>query len=502
MWLLDGAIVLLLASALEFGRRVLFGHLLYEMNRREDAPLHSLPPPAAGQKTLLFAPHEDDETLGAGGYLQRAVAAGAPVHVALMSNGEYPELSVILFEETVRLTPEKFIQLGIMRQRETLNSLRFLGLPPGVVTFLGYPNQYLNLMWLPDHWLPDRPVESRRTRATRSPYADSLTPEAIYCGESVLRDVQVMLLREKPAVVLTVHSNDLHVDHWPTGAFVRFALAELAARGEAFARDARIYVYLIHRDHWPVPRRYRPALPLEPPAALVDADHTVWQALPLTLLQTRRKRNAIGLYRSQGGHYDPLLQSFARANDLFGVERVQEWPATGDVARRPILAAPVEDLDSAAAHPAGDIRRVSLGRRGECLVVALALHGVPGSDITYHVSVHAGGAAPATSMFGNALPDIPELRVLAPVRISGDDCLLPTANCRLPTADCYWRTGSSTSTQSLPRPLEGGVNSRGPALAKRSAGSQAPERGSNQQALISGPDSRPISTVTGLPVGR
>lgn len=388
--------MIVLASVLIFetGRRLLLASSLYTLNLHAHAPLDEMPRPLFGQKILIFAPHPDDETLGNGGYIRQAVAAGARVHVVLMTNGEYPELDVVLFEESLPTHPRGFIRLGYRRQSETLAAMRYLGVPETAVTFFGYPNQYLNQLWLPGHWQPSRPVRSVRTRATRSPYNNSFTPGAVYCGQSVLQDVEAVLLREQPDIVITLHPNDIHVDHWPTYTFVRFAVKELAAQGNAFAQHCQVYTYLIHRDQWPVPRGYFPALHLDPPAGLASDKQTVWLARPLTVAETIDTHKATELYHTQGGSFDPLLRSFARANELYGVLPEYAWPAANDVASRVVIVDPAADLGSSALYPQGDILRVALARAGRRGVVRITTRGTTSPKLQFHFSLHAGSGQP------------------------------------------------------------------------------------------------------------
>ncbi len=390
------ALLVGLVGVAEVGRRLALSHSLYELNLRAHAPLAPLPPPIAGQRIVIFAPHPDDETLGCGGYLQQAVAAGAEVHVVLMTNGEYPEISVVLFEETVHPRPASYVRLGYTRQRESVRALRYLGLPDRHIVFLGYPNQYLDKMWEPAHWGSVSPVRSRRTQATHSPYANSLTPQAVYCGQAVVADVERVLAAVRPDVVVTVHPSDLHVDHWPTYAVVRFALEELSLRGQGFARRAAVYTYLVHRSHWPVPRHYRPWLPLEPPASLPALRNTTWHALPLTLAQTIDKYKATGHYRTQGGTLDPLLASFSRANELFGTIPIRRWSASPRVFPTLVIRDPQADLDSAVLQPSGDILHVDMATQEDHMVFEVTTRGDVSRKIGYHVLVHAGSGQPAS----------------------------------------------------------------------------------------------------------
>ncbi len=258
-----------------------------------------------------------------------------------------------------------------MRQQETLRALKSLGIPEDHVTFLGYPNQYLNQMWSTEHWLPDNPVRSVRTDSTSSPYNNSLTPNAVFCGESMLGDVRKVLLRVKPDVVVTIHPNDIHIDHWPTGAVVRFTLME-------FAHNARLYTYLIHRDLWPVPRSYRPRLALDHPQALEPP-------------QTLKKHQAIAMYKTQGGNIDPLLRAFARRNDLFALVPVGVWPGRISLGQSLIIRDSVADRIANREHPYADIQLVHVRLVGGRLAFQVTLRDSTKPGVTYHLSLHSGG---------------------------------------------------------------------------------------------------------------
>jgi len=392
-WLIGAVVLVLVGVAAALIRSAIQTRPIYDLNLRSRPHLPPAPAPKPGEKVLIFAPHEDDETLGCGGCIQQAVRAGAKVKVVLMTNGEYPEIDVVLYEETLRPRPAAFVRLGYMRQQETLRAMRYLGVPSGAVTFLGYPNGYLDRMWSPAHWLPENPVRSVRTRAMRSPYRNSMTPGAIYCGQSLLRDVETVLRRDGPDIVITPHPNDIHVDHWPTYAFVRFALAELATQKEDFAANCRVYTYLVHRDAWPAPRGYHPELELVPPAGLLAARQTDWRALWLTRGQIARKHKAIAFYRTQAGGFDRLLLSFARRDDLFGLLPAHTWPAAPAVPNRLVVTDPTADLIAARRNPDADIGFVSLARQLDRMTVTVTTREDASDDTGYHVSVHSGGAS-------------------------------------------------------------------------------------------------------------
>lgn len=400
-WVRVIQIVILVVLLAEILRHVFLSQSLYNFNTVSNTSPGAMPAPRAGKKIVIFAPHEDDETLGCGGYIQQAVAAGADVRVVLMTNGEYPELSLVLFEERLPISSKSFIALGYARQRETLAAMRSFGLPADHVLFLGYPNQYLNQMWEPEHWLAADPVRSVRLKSTRSPYNNAYTPGAVFCGDSMLRDVETILQAERPDVVITLHPNDEHVDHWPTGIVARFALAELAMRGEAFAAKTRVYTYLIHRDYWPVPRKYRPFKSLKPPSALARNDETRWLALPLTVSQTLAKHKATRLYHSQGPALDPLLSAFSRSNELFGVQAEHNWPARIQVPPITVINDPTGDIYTAVQNPSADISEVTLARAESRMVVEIHTRRNVTRAYGYHFSMHATQGDESTRMFAD-----------------------------------------------------------------------------------------------------
>lgn len=430
------------------GRAAIILPTLYKRNLQSHPFLMEMIHPTAGEKILILAPHPDDETLACGGLIQQAVQSGSSVRVVLMTNGEYPEIDMVLLEETVRFSKDSFVRLGEMRQKESLRALDSFGLSAQHVICLGYPNRYLTSMWLPSHWQPTHPVRSVRTRSTRSPFANSMTRNAVYCGESMLGDLEAVLLRERPDVVFAPHPNDMHPDHWPTYAAARFALNELSARGQSFAKTCRVYTYLIHRDSWPTPRAYRPKMALDPPVALTMDGQTDWVALPLTPEQTALKHKATGMYRTQAGSIDPLLRSFSRGNELFGGVPVQTWPEERIVPGRVVIVDPDADLLSSASYRSGDISLVSLGRSEGRLVAEIITRGATISKTGYHLSIHAGGSDPSG-------------RVIAQYDWQGDKAsgLLFSKGRFRGTGDMHTKSGGNISRLDAPWPLETGKQS-------------------------------------------
>jgi LmbE family N-acetylglucosaminyl deacetylase len=80
---------------------------------------------------LVLAPHPDDESLGCGGMIAQACAACAEVHVAILTDGT---------QSHPRSSAYPAPRLKALREQEAAEAVAVLGVPPGRLTFLGYPD--------------------------------------------------------------------------------------------------------------------------------------------------------------------------------------------------------------------------------------------------------------------------------------------------------------------------------------------------------------------------
>jgi LmbE family N-acetylglucosaminyl deacetylase len=101
----------------------------------------NMPLLSSRSRVMLFAPHPDDESLAAGVFLQRAVAAGAQVRVVYATDGERNCWPQRVLERKVRLRETDRQRWGLRRQQEALAALRVLGIGPDEVEFLSLPDQ-------------------------------------------------------------------------------------------------------------------------------------------------------------------------------------------------------------------------------------------------------------------------------------------------------------------------------------------------------------------------
>jgi LmbE family N-acetylglucosaminyl deacetylase len=303
--LVSGIILVLLAAYLSMPKQV----KMYVLGINSLEPLDI----SLYQRILIFAPHNDDETLGQGGLIASAVKSGKQVKVVIATNGDGYTFATI--EEFRKFFPsgKDYIKMGNVRQQESINALAVLGLNKENVTFLSYPDRGSPSMWL-DNWSCATPYKSPFTDTTRSAYALTYNPNSQYCGENYLADVEGVIHDFHPDLVLYPHPEDAHPDHWGLSNFVRLALK--MEQLKQVGNPPEQFAYLVHRPGFPSPEGYKPATPLLPPYKLYQINQE-WYQVSLSQDMESLKWKAIQQYRSQIPSLRRLLESFVRTNELF-----------------------------------------------------------------------------------------------------------------------------------------------------------------------------------------
>lgn len=172
-------------------------------------------------------------------------------------------------------------------------------------------------MWT-NYWDHSQLYYSKYTKTDHSPYDNSYTEGAPYCGTAVIEDVKQLLLEYKPDVIYLPHPNDTHPDHWATNGFVLYGLEKLKSEGYDEFKNTTLLSYLVHSVRFPWPRGRFLEASLKEPADLKELD-TDWIEVPLDFRERLHKFRAIGKYRTQNQLMRKYLISFARANELFGI---------------------------------------------------------------------------------------------------------------------------------------------------------------------------------------
>lgn len=223
-------------------------------------------------RTVVAAPHPDDETLGCGGLIASLRAAGMEVAVVVLSDGTGSHPNSRAYP------PDR---LRALREAESLQALALLGVPREAVTFLR---------------LRDRFVPHRDDPGFEAAVAD--------CADATRSFA--------PATVLAPWRRDPHPDHRATFQIVRAAIAGLAPR-------SRLVEYPI----W--------AWVSSDPADLPAAHEVVARRLDIRA-HLDLKRRAVRTYRSQTTDLiaddpegfrlaDEFLAHFDRPYEVFLEER-------------------------------------------------------------------------------------------------------------------------------------------------------------------------------------
>lgn len=223
-------------------------------------PIGNLASPTASDRILVVAPHPDDETIGAAGYIAEAERAGAQVRIIVATDGAHRGKRVV-------------------RHRELLSAVAKLGVQACDVSFFDFPDGYLN-------------------------GARAFQPRL----QAIFNDF-------RPTVVLGTHAQDFHPDHAAVGR----AIERL---GGTAGHPFTACFFVVHFHRYPAPDAFRPATAIPFPTNIRDSKST-WAEFDLTGEAESEKEAAVLEYHSQLLRKDPLrrglLISFIRKDELFAV---------------------------------------------------------------------------------------------------------------------------------------------------------------------------------------
>jgi LmbE family N-acetylglucosaminyl deacetylase len=216
----------------------------------------------AHDRLMVLVPHPDDESLAAGGLIQRALALGVALRVVFATDGEDNAWTQRIVERRLWIGPADRARFGLLRRAEAFAALACLGVDAGDALFLGFPDQGItDLLTLGD-------------------------PEA-------LAKLVSLIATWRPTLLIVPSSFDRHPDHSALGVLTRLAVARLD-RGIA----PRVLGYLVH-----VPGSMR-----------VGSDTL---ELDLSAGERERKRSAILCHRTQVTVHRRKFLSFAAETERF-----------------------------------------------------------------------------------------------------------------------------------------------------------------------------------------
>jgi LmbE family N-acetylglucosaminyl deacetylase len=238
-------------------------------------------------RTLVFAPHPDDEVLGCGGTIARKVELGSAVRVVMMTDGSASHAKFIEPRE-----------LAALRREEALAAARALGLSTADYEFLDFP----------DHALAGH-------------------------RDAAIAAVTRILSAYRPAEIFIPHRHDRLEDHVATNDVVRSALSQ-------HPHAVRVFEYPVWLwNTWPWTEGHAGGGRLWWARNLRDALRLTFGCRAHVEVQTvaHRKANSLDAYGSQVTRKDgdpawPILVDVSGGEFLArfrtGVEVFREWVHT------------------------------------------------------------------------------------------------------------------------------------------------------------------------------
>ena len=218
-------------------------------------------------KVLVVAPLPDDESLGAGGLLQRIFAQKIPLRIVLATNGENNPWAQRYWERRWRIGTDDQMRWGRRRREEALSAICALGGSSDCARFLN---------------LPDLGITGLLMRGGRE--LSGLISDEIQEWEPTVALVPTML--------------DAHPDH--SALAVAFSMALDSVGGSSI----RAWEYLVHEPHVPIRR--------EPLKLLLSAEEVAC------------KKRAILCHETQVALSRARFTAFARIEEAFYPHRPVE----------------------------------------------------------------------------------------------------------------------------------------------------------------------------------
>lgn len=250
---------------------------------------------------LVVAPHPDDEALGCAGVMLQALANNRRVGVVLVTNGDgFPKAAAIVAKKVeAQLEAADYLRLAALRQQHSVGALTRIGVRPGDLMALGYPDSMLKTLYEATLATPQKQPFTGRTETYPAVLRDyhSLAHgrPAPYLRSAILGDLAEIVRTRKPKAIYVTSEADTHPDHKATCWFVRDAAKMVGYRGT-------LYTFVVHG---------------KPP---VEPAHRV----PLTVAQQGRKRALIVEYQDKlSPLHDDLAEKFTRPEEAFWPIRIE-----------------------------------------------------------------------------------------------------------------------------------------------------------------------------------
>ncbi len=291
----------------------------------------------ARERLLVVSPHPDDETLGAGGLMERVLSRGGSARVVLLTAGDGYVEAVVHATGLPRPRPTQYIAYGERRLGEARAAMRELGGNRIRLQVLGFPDGGLEQL-LHAYWRRSHPELSPTTAAREPPYPEAVARDVAYDGADLRRELLHILRETQPTVVAFPDPLDAHPDHRAAGLFTLLALETWTREGGPMPK---LLAYLVHWPGWPpgwdqAPPPASESHSLELPTNL-PARGQERASLALGQAEVREKRLALGRYASQQEEMATVLAAFVRRTEPFTVFAPDEVGHVDRMVERHIL---------------------------------------------------------------------------------------------------------------------------------------------------------------------
>lgn len=275
---------------------------------------------AKGLRVMVFSPHPDDETLAAGGLVQRILKMGGKACVVFMTNGDGYLEGVRKHVRRTQTSAADFVEYGRYRHGEALEAIAALGLGPDDAIFLGFPDDGIDDLWS-SNWSASMPYTSPYTRFDHPHYQESYNRWVKYAGMNLREEIVQAIHQFSPDWVVLPDVRDIHPDHYTTAIFVLDALRDLRQEGNSFYFHTQVYTYLVHYMDYPAADSWLSEFNGVGVGGTSTAGKLLssvqWFKLGLTSDEVMGKQKALSAHQSQLLVMADFLKQFLRPNELF-----------------------------------------------------------------------------------------------------------------------------------------------------------------------------------------
>lgn len=190
---------------------------------------------------LVITPHPDDEAIGCGGVMLRAIKEGRRVGVVLLTGGDgYPTAAAAVAKKAEsQLAPADFFRLAAVRRRHSVDALTGIGVRAADLISLGYPDSGLTAIYEARDETPYRQSFTGKAETYGTVIRDYHTlthgRPAPYTRNAVLADLVEIIQARRPQEIYVTGEADTHADHRAAFRFVRDAAKAAEYRGKLFS---------------------------------------------------------------------------------------------------------------------------------------------------------------------------------------------------------------------------------------------------------------------------